>query len=144
MFGGSGWGWHIETAVHVVRMVLGGVFDRFPKLQFVVGHLGEALPFMLPRLDPNFRGADQAESSRRRYLRRTCTTPSRGFNFPATFLDLLLEVGVDRIMFSADHPYGSMAAGARLSGANPGLRRRPRAHRPRQCREAVRAVEVLR
>ena len=37
------------------------------------------------------------------------TTPLRGFNFPATFLDLLLEVGVERIMFSVDHPYGSMA-----------------------------------
>ena len=37
------------------------------------------------------------------------TTLSRGFNFPATFLDLLLEVGVERIMFSVDHPYGSMA-----------------------------------
>ena len=57
MLGGSGWGWHIETAIHVIRMVLGGVFDRFPKLQIVVGHLGEGLPFMLPRLDRNFSPA---------------------------------------------------------------------------------------
>lgn len=51
MLAGAGWGWHIETAVHVIRMVLGGVFDQFPKLQLVIGHLGETLPFMLPRLD---------------------------------------------------------------------------------------------
>ena len=43
-----GWGWHIETAVHLLRMILGGVFDRHPKLQVVIGHMGEAIPFMLP------------------------------------------------------------------------------------------------
>jgi predicted TIM-barrel fold metal-dependent hydrolase len=44
------------------------------------------------------------------YLRQNVHYTFGGFNFPATFLDLLLEVGVDRIMFSVDHPYGSMAA----------------------------------
>ncbi|MGH7866589.1 MAG: amidohydrolase family protein, partial [Candidatus Dormibacteraceae bacterium] len=45
------WGWHIETATHVLRLILGGAFDRYPHLQLVIGHMGEALPFMLPRLD---------------------------------------------------------------------------------------------
>ena len=48
---GPGWGWHIETAVHVIRLILGGVFDRFPNLQIVIGHLGEGLPGMFQRLD---------------------------------------------------------------------------------------------
>jgi predicted TIM-barrel fold metal-dependent hydrolase len=112
MFSGPGWGWHIETAVHVVRMILGGVFDRFPKLQIVVGHLGEGLPFMLPRLDRNM--APELTTLKRRladYLRQNVHYTFAGFNFPATFLDLLLEVGVDRIMFSVDYPYGSMAKG---------------------------------
>lgn len=43
--------WHIETAIHVLRLILSGAFDRYPSLQLVVGHLGETLPFMLPRLD---------------------------------------------------------------------------------------------
>jgi predicted TIM-barrel fold metal-dependent hydrolase len=110
MFSGPGWGWHIETAVHVVRMILGGVFDRFPKLQIVVGHLGEGLPFMLPRLDRNM--APELTKLKRRladYLRQNVHYTFAGFNFPATFLDLLLEVGVERIMFSVDYPYGSMA-----------------------------------
>ena len=51
IFSGPGWGWHIETAVHVIRLILGGVFDRFPRLQIVVGHLGEGLPGMFQRLD---------------------------------------------------------------------------------------------
>ena len=108
---GSGWGWHIETAIHVIRMVLGGVFDRFPKLQIVIGHLGEGLPFMQPRLDRNFPPAlTKLQRGFGDYLRENVHYTFGGFNFPATFLDLLLEVGADRIMFSVDHPYGSMAA----------------------------------
>jgi uncharacterized protein len=51
LLAGPGWGWHIETAIHVIRLILGGTFDRYPRLQILVGHMGEALPFMLPRLD---------------------------------------------------------------------------------------------
>jgi uncharacterized protein len=112
MFSGAGWGWHIETAVHVLRLVLGGVFDRFPKLQIVVGHLGEALPFMLPRLDRNMPPAlTKLQRSLGDYLRQNVHYTFGGFFFPATFLDLLLEVGVERIMFSVDYPYGTMTAG---------------------------------
>ena len=110
MFAASGWGWHIETAIHIVRIVLGGVFDRFPKLQFVIGHLGEALPFMLPRLDSMSPAVTKLKAPISSYLRNNVHYTISGFNFPAGFLDLLLEVGVDRIMFSADHPYASMAA----------------------------------
>jgi predicted TIM-barrel fold metal-dependent hydrolase len=105
----AGWGWHIETAVHVLRMILGGVFDRHPKLQIVIGHLGEGLPFMLPRLNKNL--PPELTKLKRRlgeYLRENIHYTFGGFNFPATFLDLLLEVGPERIMFSVDYPYGSM------------------------------------
>jgi uncharacterized protein len=110
MFSGPGWGWHIETAVHVIRLILGGVFDRYTKLQIVVGHLGEGLPFMLPRLDRNMAPAmTKLKRPLGEYLRQNVHYTLAGFNFPATFLDLLLEVGVERIMFSVDYPYGSMA-----------------------------------
>jgi len=49
----AAWGWHIETAVHIIRIIASGVFDKYPKLQLVIGHLGEGLPFMLERLDSN-------------------------------------------------------------------------------------------
>src|SRR5580658_9648648 len=109
MFSTAGFGWHIETGIHVLRMILGGVFDRYPKLQIIVGHLGEALPFMLSRVDvmtPAITGLRRQISA---YLRENVHYTFSGFNFTPTFLDLLLQVGVDRIMFSADHPYGSMA-----------------------------------
>ncbi len=110
MFAASGWGWHIETAVHIVRIILGGVFDAFPKLQFVIGHLGEALPFMLPRLDSMTTAVTKLQRPVSHYLRNNVHYTISGFNFPAAFIDMLLEVGVERIMFSADHPYASMAA----------------------------------
>ena len=109
IFSTAGWGWHIETAVHVVRMALGGVFDQFPKLQIVVGHMGEALPFMLPRMDKamplQVTGIKRPISD---YLRENVYYTFSGFNFSQNFLDLMLQVGVDRIMFSADHPYAPM------------------------------------
>lgn len=106
---GSGWGWHIETAVHLLRIILGGVFDRHPKLQVVIGHMGEAIPFMLPRMNRNL-SPEITKLSRpfADYLRQNVHYSFGGFNFTPTFLNLLLEVGVDRIMFSADYPYGSM------------------------------------
>ncbi len=109
MFANAGWGWHIETAVHVLRMVLGGVFDRHPRLQVVVGHLGEGLPFMMSRVDIMEQQLTKLERPVSAYLRENVHYTFSGFNYLPTFVDLLMQVGVDRIMFSADYPYASMA-----------------------------------
>jgi uncharacterized protein len=105
----AAWGWHIETAVHVIRLIVAGIFDRLPRLQLVIGHDGEGLPFMLPRLDASLP-ASLTKLARRPsdYLRENVWYTLSGWTFPATFLNLLLEVGAGRIMFSADHPYYSM------------------------------------
>ncbi len=108
MLAGAGWGWHIETAVHAIRIILGGTFDRYPRLQLVIGHLGETLPFMLQRLDRMPRSMTKLDRRISAYLRENVHYTISGFNFLPAFLDLFLEVGVDRIMFSADHPYASM------------------------------------
>lgn len=109
MLATAAWGWHIETAVHLIRMIVGGVFDQFPKLQVAVGHLGEGIPFMLPRLNRNLpMEMTKLHRPIGAYLRENVHYTFGGFNFPATFLNLLLEVGVERIMFSVDYPYGSM------------------------------------
>jgi predicted TIM-barrel fold metal-dependent hydrolase len=108
MFGSPAWGWHIETAIHVVRLILGGAFDRFPKLQLVIGHLGEGLVGLFQRLDTMTPAMTKLQKPVTAYLRENVHYTISGFNFPATFLDLLLEVGAGRIMFSADHPYQSM------------------------------------
>jgi predicted TIM-barrel fold metal-dependent hydrolase len=107
----SAFGWHIETAIHVLRLILSGAFDRYPNLRLVIGHLGETLAFMLPRL--NLRLSMELTGLKRpvgAYLRENVYYTISGFNFTAPFLDLVLEVGADRIMFSTDYPFGRMEA----------------------------------
>ncbi|NMH99033.1 amidohydrolase family protein [Pseudonocardia acidicola] len=106
----AAWGWHIETATHLLRLVLGGAFDRHPTLQVVIGHMGEALPFMMPRLERTLP-TELTELHRPvgAYLRENVHYTFSGFNWLPTFQILLAEVGVERIMFSADHPFASMA-----------------------------------
>jgi predicted TIM-barrel fold metal-dependent hydrolase len=105
----TAWGWHIETAIHVLRLILSGTFDRYPSLQLIIGHLGETLPFMLPRLDLGLpTQVTKLDRPFGAYLRENLHYTFSGFNYLPAFLDLLFQVGVNRIMFSADYPYSSM------------------------------------
>lgn len=111
MIGGTGWGWHIETGMHIMRMMLGGVFDRFPKLQVVIGHMGEALPFMMPRMEAQAKMLPPGAGPKLPlgdYLRQNLHYTFGGFNYASTFQVLLSTVGPQRIMYSVDYPYGSM------------------------------------
>jgi uncharacterized protein len=106
----AAWGWHVETATHILRLILGGAFDRYQGLQLMVGHMGEALPFMLPRLEMALPGeVTKLKRLVGSYLRENLHYTFGGFNWTQAFLDLVLQVGVERVMFSADHPYASMA-----------------------------------
>lgn len=107
-FATSAWGWHIETATHVLRIVLSGAFDRYPDLQMVVGHMGEGLSFMLPRFQQVMSQVVRLERPISEYFRTNLHYTFAAFNWTSTFLNLLLEVGVERILFATDHPYGSM------------------------------------
>jgi hypothetical protein len=111
VFSTSCWGWHIETAVHALRLILAGVFDEFPRLQVVIGHTGEALSFMLPRMDqmlrPEMTGLKHPVSH---YLRHNFHYTFSGFNFLQNFINLSTQVDLERIMFSVDYPYQDMAA----------------------------------
>jgi predicted TIM-barrel fold metal-dependent hydrolase len=102
----SGWGWHAENGTHVLRIILAGVFDRFPTLQLVIGHLGEALPFMLQRTTAKL---PQAVTGLLRpvseyFLTNIHLTTSGSLATPP-LLNALLEVGADRIMFAVDYPF---------------------------------------
>ena len=109
MLATGAWGWHIETAIHVLRIILSGVFDKYPKLQIIIGHLGETLPFMLQRLDDNLpRETTKLNRAIGEYLRDNIYYTTSGFNYTQPFLNLLLQVGAGRIIFSADYPYCSM------------------------------------
>ncbi|OBK26523.1 amidohydrolase [Mycobacterium asiaticum] len=106
-----GWGWHIDTGTHVLRLILGGVFDRHPDLQVIIGHMGEALPFMVSRFDdtltPELTGLRRPVSA---YLRENLHYTFANFNDEATYANLVAQVGVERVAFSTDYPFGSMRA----------------------------------
>lgn len=105
----NAWGWHIETAIHILRIILSGAFDQYPGLQLIIGHMGEALPFMLPRINDSLpKETIKLERSMSSYLRENINYTFSGLNYTQTFLDLFLQVGVDRIMFSTDYPFVPM------------------------------------
>ncbi|WP_327115060.1 amidohydrolase family protein [Nocardia sp. NBC_01730] len=104
----SAWGWHIETATHMLRIVLSGALDRYPGLQFVVGHMGEGLSFMMPRFEQIMSHVVKLERPVGAYFSDNLHYTFAAFNWTPTFLNLLLQVGADRILFATDHPYGSM------------------------------------
>jgi predicted TIM-barrel fold metal-dependent hydrolase len=102
----AGWGWHSETAIHLLRMVVAGTLDKHPKLKLIVGHMGEMLPMMLDRADQSFAN-DIDHLSRpvsQAILDQVWITTSGVFNEPP-FLAALLTFGIDRIMFSVDYPF---------------------------------------
>lgn len=96
-----------------MRLILSGLFDRFPKLTVILGHLGEALPFTLPRLESRLRHAAPQSHGKyalppTEYLRRNFYITTAGAFRTQALLDTMLEVGSDRILYSADYPYESM------------------------------------
>jgi uncharacterized protein len=116
----AAWGWHIETATHILRLIVSGALDRFPNLQLIIGHMGEVLPCMVPRLDQTLpttvTGLQRAPSE---YLRANLHYTFSGFNWTSAFLELLFQVGVDRMMFSTDYPYQSMTDGTAFLAGIP-------------------------
>ncbi|HWG12986.1 MAG TPA: amidohydrolase family protein [Streptosporangiaceae bacterium] len=104
----SGWGWHAETGLHVLRIILGGVFDQFPGLQMIVGHMGENLPFSLARADE--RLTPVATGLKRRvgdYFRDHFNVTTSGYFTDPPLLCALMVLGADRILFSVDYPFAS-------------------------------------
>ncbi len=99
----AAWGFTIDTATQVVRMILSGLFDEYPRLKIIVGHLGEGLPFLVDRVDESLnRGKPIA--FKETFLKHFWITTSGHFSTPALMCSLL-EMGIDRILFSVDYPY---------------------------------------
>jgi len=116
----AAWGWHVETGLHVLRVIAAGVFDRLPGLQLVVGHMGEALPFMLARTTAALpRAVTGLERSIAEYVRENVHLTTSGFFTVPPFLTALLEVGADRIMLSVDYPFSDNRQGRAFLDALP-------------------------
>lgn len=104
------WGWTAETATHALRLVFGGVFDRFPRAVLVLGHMGETLPYQLWRFDSRARiyGAKLARKPSD-YIRENMAITISGVFSAEPLNCALAALGHDRVMFSADYPFESPA-----------------------------------
>jgi hypothetical protein len=106
------WGWHYEVALHVMRLAVSGAMDKHPRLNFIIGHMGEGLPVMLARCEHQFRNELSFLS---RPLAKTITdqvfVTSAGFFTNPPFVAALETFGIDRLMFSVDYPYAGNADG---------------------------------
>ncbi|MBJ8345680.1 amidohydrolase family protein [Antrihabitans sp. YC2-6] len=114
----ASWGFSVETGTHVLRLIYSGLFDKFPGLQMIIGHLGEMLPFNAYRADRYYGlGGDGVKRLKRlpsEYLRDNFhVTTSGNFNPPA-FACTLEVMGADRVMFSVDYPMDNNVDGARF------------------------------
>ena len=109
----AGWGWHAEVAVHVLRLVLSGTLDRCPRLQLIIGHMGEGLPAMLDRCDQVFGRAPAGMLKRTpsQAIRDQVHVTTSGFFSLPPFEALLHTFGADRIMFSVDYPFSENGTG---------------------------------
>ncbi len=117
----SAWGWHADTAIHTLRLVLSGALDRHPGLKIVIGHMGEAIPFMLDRIDETT--AATAKTHLKRSVRQTILDQvwitTSGFFTMVPFMAALMTFGPDRIMFSVDYPFASNARARAFLDALP-------------------------
>ncbi len=112
----AGWGFTVETATAGLRLVLSGVFDAYPGLKIILGHLGESLPFSLWRINHTFSTAMAVNKSDARFREIFCehfyVTTSGNFSTPALTCTIM-EMGVDRILFGVDWPYIENAPGTK-------------------------------
>jgi predicted TIM-barrel fold metal-dependent hydrolase len=116
----SAWGWHVETGLHSLRLVAAGVFDRFPKLQVIIGHMGENLPFSLARADSRLTPFVPHLQRRVKdyFLTNFHITTSAYFTLPP-LLCALMVFGADRILFAVDYPFSPNAPGRTLLNTAP-------------------------
>jgi uncharacterized protein len=106
----AAWGWHVETGLHALRMVLGGVFDRFPTAQVILGHMGEYLPYSMARTTRVLgRAGLKLGRPIEAYFRENFHYTTSGFLADSSLLCAIAVLGIDRLMFSVDYPFSDNA-----------------------------------
>src|SRR5438094_529850 len=110
----AGWGFAMDTSCHFLRIVFSGVFDAYPRLKIILGHLGEGLPFAMHRLNDHTWRAAARRGLRKtplQYLKDNLLVTTSGNWYEPAFLSTLLALGADNILFAVDWPYDPNTAG---------------------------------
>ena len=112
---GATWGWGVETGSHALRLLFGGVFDRFPNVKLILGHMGEGLPFQRWRFDSRFAAYPSGVTLKRKpseYIGTNILITTSGVCSSATLMGAIGEMGAEAVFFSVDYPYESTAIAA--------------------------------
>jgi uncharacterized protein len=108
----AGWGWHAETGLHTLRLIVSGLFDRLPKLQLIIGHMGENLPYALARSSGVLTGAAQhLRQPIADYFQSNIHLTTSGYFTHPPLRCALEVVGLNRILFSVDYPFSANTRG---------------------------------
>ena len=115
---GSAWGFAHETATHSLRLIMSGLFDQFPNLNIIIGHMGEGIPPMLARIDHRLEFQPEVTRGRQKdkvgdYFRKNFSITTSGMCRTQSLINAMLELGSDRIMFSSDYPFETMDEASR-------------------------------
>ena len=106
---GPVWSWTVETGTHALRLIFGGIFDRFPKAKLILGHMGETLPFQLWRFDSRWKICNAKDRvlnlKPSDYLKRNVWITTSGVCSDEPLQCALSAIGEDRILFSVGHPF---------------------------------------
>lgn len=113
---GSIWGFTAETSIHALRLMGSGLFDDYPKLKIILGHLGEGLPCSIWRIDNRVARTLAAKPKAKlpigHYLRENFYITTSGNFRTQTLTEVMMEVGADRILYSVDFPFEDPAIAA--------------------------------
>jgi len=105
---GPAWAFGVETGTHALRLITSGLFDRFPDLQMVIGHSGEGLVAMMARAQRRFEYASSDKKLKKplsQYLKDNFYISTSGNFHTPTLLNVIAEMGADRVLFAVDYPY---------------------------------------
>ena len=125
---GAIYGFAVETGLHMLRLVLAGVFDRFPRLAMVLGHLGEGLPFWLFRIDfmhrsmvaaSRYEGVKALKKKPSEYLKENVWVTTSGMQWTPAITFTLSVLGTDRVLYAMDYPYQFVPEEVRVTDELP-------------------------
>ena len=114
------WGYGVEVGTHAVRMMAGGVFDQFPKLKICIGHMGEAVPFWLWRINfMNSRAQEVGRASKTKrsmaeYFQDNFVVTNSGVEDPLAVRYTIDKLGIDNVLWAIDYPYQPMEPAVRF------------------------------
>jgi predicted TIM-barrel fold metal-dependent hydrolase len=114
----AAWGWHVETGLHALRLMISGLFDRLPHLKIILGHMGENLPYSIVRADTVLRGAGlKLDRSPVEVFQKNFWITSSGYFSIPPVLCARRVIGTERILLSVDYPFSELSRGpAMLEG----------------------------